>query len=112
MRATPRASCFAADGAILGPVRGRLGITAAGLALLAGGGAVHGAAALPFAPTLRAELGRYTTEGPTFVLDVSQPVAQQPMARVTFAVPKGQRLKLPQPGTRIGDAAAALVPTT
>jgi hypothetical protein len=80
--------------------------------VLAGGGAGESAAQLPFAPRLRAELGRYTTGGPTFVLDVSQPVKEQPIARVTFALPKGQKLKLPQAGTRIGDAAAVLVPTS
>ena len=80
--------------------------------MLAGGGAGQGAAPLPFAPSLRAELGRYSTSGPTFVLDVSQPVRQQPMARVTFALPKGQSLKLPRAGTRVGDAAAAFVPTS
>jgi hypothetical protein len=91
-------------------VRGRLVAAGAALALLAGGAA--SGASPSFAPSLRAELGRYGTSGPTLVLDVSQPVTQQPIARVTFALPKGQKLRLPRAGTRVGDAAVALVPTT
>jgi hypothetical protein len=93
-------------------MRGRLVAAAAAFAALAGSTAVQGAAQQPFAPALRAELGRFGASGPTFVLDVSQPVKQQPIARVTLVLPKGQKLKLPRAGMRIGDAAAALVPTT
>jgi hypothetical protein len=93
-------------------VRGRLAAIAAAVAALAGSAAVNSAASQPFAPSLRAELGRYSASGPTFVLDVAQPLKQQPMARITLAVPKGQRFKLPSAGTTVGDAAAALVPTS
>ncbi len=93
-------------------MRGRLAAIAAALAALAGAAAVNGAAPQQFAPTLRAELGRYSTTGPTFVLDVAQPLTQQPIARITLAVPRGQRFKLPRAGSTVGDAAAALVPTS
>jgi hypothetical protein len=93
-------------------VRGRFAAVAAAVAALAGAATVDGAAPQQFAPSLRAELGRYSASGPTFVLDVAQPLKQQPIARITLAVPKGQRLRLPSPGTTVGDAAAALVPTS
>jgi hypothetical protein len=80
------------------------------VALAVVGGAKPAAGDQPFAPRLRAEQGRYDRTGATLVLDVSQAAAEQPVGRVTFVAPSGQRFKPPQAGMTIGDIAVELVP--